>query len=105
MFSRSLKQKEIVPAIVTGQLPTDRGPLAEYDNFEALHAELLAHLKNGNSAFRAYQKKQQKENFLYLDSKKRALPDDDDRQEDLQLKQRSRSNLVHLAHEYAAQCR
>lgn len=105
MYVRSLKLNQIVPAIVDGHLPTDRGPLEEYGHLETLHQELLDQLKVKKSAFRANKEKHEKENFLYYDSRKRARPadmahDGPQEYEPLNLGERSRDNLARNANEY-----
>lgn len=41
MFARGMREEDIVPAIMTGELPKNRGRVKAYENFEMLHEQLL----------------------------------------------------------------
>lgn len=108
MYARGMPQEQIIPAIIEGKLLCNRGRVEEYDALEDLHNQLRARLETEGSVFRAKKLQHEKENFLYFDSKKRGRGsgttggDDADDCIKLKIKERTRDNLVHHAHEYVA---
>lgn len=107
MFARGMREEDIVPAIMTGELPKNRGRVKAYENFEMLHEQLLEQLKERKSTFKANQDKFELENFLLLRAKKRRrtekmAPAGDNQYQPEKLSERKRDNLVRNAREYVA---
>lgn len=106
MHIRNMKEEDIVPAIITGKLPTNRGPVDNYKQLVPLHEQLIERMASEGSAYRAWKLQHKKDNFLYYDSRKRGRGHemdgpDDEQSNTLILKTKNREDLVYHAHAYA----